>query len=442
MSKIRVGFMRMGLSSFDIKRGREIGERSVNLLKDLGVEVIDRETLDLPAVKEMTKAFKMENIDLLVIQHETFSRGNFSPEILRELSVPLIMWAIPEPLLNGSPYKCGSLVGLIMHSSIIRKMDRDFEFIFGLPEEDRVKKTLKNFFKVIETIKRFKESRIGFFGYRPPGFYGSTFDELKIKILFGSEIIHFDLSRILKEFEKVSPIETKKNLEKILKKVKVKCLRKEELVSNSKLYLATRRIIDENGLDGVAIKCWPEIRDEYEKGVCFVNSRLNDEGIMAVCEADIYGLLTMMSENFLTGKVPFFADLVSLNKNNIALFWHCGAAPLSLAGSSKPEISQYYRGKGGVATNFPLKEGKKVTIVRLSYDKEGYKMFISSGEALKTEMILMGNPLKVKLKEDGDNFLSAILDEGIEQHFSLIYEDIRENLVKFCNLKGIRPILI
>lgn len=94
MLKIKVGFMRIGLSSFDMERGRKIGDKSAGLLEALGAEVVDKKVLDFSGAKEAAETFRREGIDLLILQHETFSRGNFSPEILRELNVPLIMWAI------------------------------------------------------------------------------------------------------------------------------------------------------------------------------------------------------------------------------------------------------------------------------------------------------------------------------------------------------------
>jgi len=181
-------------------------------------------------------------------------------------------------------------------------------------------------------------------GYRTPGFYSSNFNELIVKSKIGLEIIHVDLSETLAKVEEIS---------------------------------------QELELDSIAIKCWPELRDFREMGVCFVSSRLTDYGIMTSCEADVNGVLTMMIQNILTEIVPFFCDLVQIDeKKNEVLFFHCGNAPCSLVNPDyNVSLRQFFLGKGGVTVEFPLKPGR-VTLARLSSAKGTYKMFVTTGEAV------------------------------------------------------------
>ena len=59
---------------------------------------------------------------------------------------------------------------------------------------------------------------------------------------------------------------------------------------------------------------------------------LNDEGVAAACEADIYGALSMWIGMQLSNEPVFFGDPVALDEEESSItYWHCGAAACSLA---------------------------------------------------------------------------------------------------------------
>ncbi len=442
MEKVNTGFMSVAEMMLDVDRARNIAHESVKMLQRLGAEVIQPEDLvtNLKEAEIAGERFRSKDIDVLIIQHGTFSLGYLSIEVVRSLDVPLVLWGIPEPPLNGSPYTCGSMVGLIMHASAITKLGKRFKFIHGFAEDKELQKELRKFIKILETKKKLRHSKVGLLGYRTPGFYGSNFDELIVKSKIGPEIIHVDLSEILDKVEEISQKEAEKSLKEVLRRgYKVVDVSREELMTSTKIYLAIKRISQELELDSIAIKCWPELRDFREMGVCFVSSRLTDEGIMTSCEADVNGVLSMMTQNTLTEKVPFFCDLVQVDeKKNEILFFHCGNAPCSLVNPNyNVSLRQFFLGKGGVTVEFPLKPGR-VTLAKLSSAKRTYKMFVTTGEAVQTGQVIRGTCVNVKLDSNVNKILEIILKEGIEQHYSMVYEDIKDELIQFCDLMGIK----
>lgn len=443
MERVKIGLAVIGLPSFDIARARAVGNDCKEMLAGLGTEVVKNEVSSLDEARRASKDFRTEQVDFLVIQHGTFSPANLSIELIRNLELPIVLWGIPEPPLDGSAYRCGSLVGLTMHGSAIRKSGKRFQFIFGLPKDEAVKLPLERLIRVIYASKKLSNSRIGLFGGRVPGFYVSDYDELMLRNVLGPEVIHVDLSDVLLEYEKISDSQVRHDAERIMRTYRIQGLQESDIITSSKVYVAVMNIIERNDFDASAIKCYPEIRDKHEKGVCFVNSRLNDQGVVAACEGDIYGAVTMMIQRFLTNGVAFFADLVQINREeNNGLFWHCGAGPISLARSPKQvKITQYYRGKGGASVEFPLKPGR-VTIARLTEKDGRYALFFTGGEALETEMILKGTPLWVKLDAQVDSLLGKIFDLGMEQHYSLIYGDIEEDLAQLCDVLDIEALKV
>jgi L-fucose isomerase-like protein len=286
--------------------------------------------------------------------------------------------------------------------------------------------------------------RIGMFGYRPPGFYACTFNELELRNKLGPEIIHIDLSDILVETERIPHQEVQAVIKDLNNRFKIEGPPQEDLINTSKLYLSVRKIIEKERLSCTAIKCWPELKDYHNMGACFTLSRLNDEGIMSACEADIHGVITMFILHTLTGKTIYFTDILSTNdEKNTFLMWHCGSGPTTLAEDpSKVKVCNFsIEGLGrGITTEFPIKPGY-VTIARLSTLKNNYRMFISGGEALKTKMVMRGNPLEIKLDNNMWEVLGKITAEGIEHHYAIVHEDVKEELVDLCKRLKIETIL-
>jgi len=52
--------------------------------------------------------------------------------------------------------------------------------------------------------------------------------------------------------------------------------------------------------------------------------------------------------------------------------------------------------------------------------------------------VIRGTCVNVKLDSNVNKILEIILKEGIEHHYSMIYEDIRDELIQFCDLMEIK----
>lgn len=138
------------------------------------------------------------------------------------------------------------------------------------------------------------------------------------------------------------------------------------------------------------------------------------------------------------------ADLVHINeKKNTAVFWHCGSAPSSLAyDKSEIIIQKQFRGSArGASIEFPLKTGR-VTVARLGITQGKYRMFITTGEALPTKMILRGNPSIVKMDVSVERLLEVIVENGVEHHYAIVYGDYKDDLVEVCELLNIKIITV
>ena len=183
----------------------------------------------------------------------------------------------------------------------------------------------------------------------------------------------------------------------------------------------------------MTIKCWSELQDLYGCAACSTLSELNDMGIPASCEGDVPGLVTMDILHSLTGKTSFFADLVCRCDGAGIKAWHCGFGPFSLADSSgkKAFIEQVTLRNGcGAGHQYTMKTGR-VTMCRFSETQEGYRIFAAPGYTKAPDRKILGVQTDIIFDAGFDKVLSCIIENGFEQHYAIVHEDVCDQLKVF-----------
>jgi len=444
MNKIKIGVLVTGDPILDLDAARENAKEIYGRLEEIGVDVVRTDDV-VTSVKDaifVADKFKKEDVDLLLVLVGTFTEDPIPTTVTRRLMKPVILWATPEPQLGeilNIEVDCGSLVGLMMNASALRKMGKHLKVIFGKPSDEKALDQIKKTIKVVGVIKRLQDARIGLVGYRAPGFYDATFDEVQLKNFTGLEVVHIDLSELYSEMQKISEEDAENVMtEAVEKGYKFMELTKGQQIREARIYLALKKLIGKHDLSGVAVKCWPELKFSS----CFSLSKLSDDGTPAGCEGDINGTATMLILYHLTGKPVFFCDVFHLDEErNTILTFHCGAAAASLA-EDPHDVTLWRHPLGeGVTAEFPIKPGY-VTIARLGNILGKYRMLITSGEAMETKQMVRGNPLEIKLNVNVTDFLRKVTSEGIEHHYLIVHGDVRDELVEFCDLLKIDKVMV
>ncbi len=434
MQRLRVGYACLARLSFDGEYAKQLFERSLKVLAAMDIELVHLGGLTVTEqdAEAMASHFTSEKVDVALIQYGTFSLGSLMPLLAERLQVPIVLWGVPEPSLDGTRLRSNSLCGINMNAHTLMRLGRKYETIFCLPEDAPAE--LEPLFRSLHCLARLRNARLGLVGYRVPGFYTSNCDEMEMRRRLGVELHHITLAEVYDEAGKADE-GARKEL------VKAGCtsacsveVDTAEFDKAAALYLALEDLAAKYDLDALAVKCWPEFPDSYGVAACWALSRLNDDGLTTSCEGDVYGVVTMLMENFLTGKTPLFADFVAIDEEqNMGIGWHCGAAPTCLASDPRgvavckhPSVGG--GGKTGVTVSFPVRGGEPATMARLGVGPEGLRLFFAGGEAVDTGPILLGNPAGIRFDTPVRRVLKTILDEGMEHHYAIIHADIRPEL--------------
>jgi L-fucose isomerase-like protein len=438
--KPRIGLVNLILSFLE---GQDKAVKLSRAAKDYMEKKLDVDVIEYPeplanrsqAVKAWKK-FQAEDVDAVILFNGTFSTGELTAEIIRNLNCPFALWGLGELALDSRNFT-GSMVGVMAAGALFKNLDKRFSFIYGPIEKQEAQRRLDIFVRVVRAIAYLKEATIAVIGMRPDGFEISDYDELAIKKLFGTEITKLSLYTLSKIMKEIDEGEIDRDMEFQKSIFTIKKEDEEEARGLSKIYLALKRVVKEKNIQSYAPDCWPELRDIDKTTICPANGRMNAEGVMASCECDVDGSLTLMLEHALTGSTPWWADFVNLiEKNDTLLWWHCGNAPYNLS-TKKPVIERVF---GGLSQTAAMKEGT-ATVCRLNSIRGEFTIHAGIGEVIKTEPLLKGSNLCIRMKGGNMEFVESMLEHGIPHHNGIVYGDILDELKEFARLMNI-PIII
>ena len=440
--KLKFGFINLTLDFLeeeDLNTATKYASEVKDYLQnELGVSIVE----SAPSIDSRTKSntawklFKAEDVDAVVIFNGTFSTGEVATEIIRNLDVPYLIWGIEEFAISKHNFT-GSMVGVMPLGTIFKNFGKSFSFTYGNVKSGKPKKNVKKFVKAVRAISYLEEAAIGVIGMRPDGFEISDFDELAIKRKFGTTITKVSMYEFTNIIKNITDEEIDKDMETQKKIFNIAENDLKESRGISKVYLAVRKVIKAKNLNSYAPDCWPELRDDDKTPICPANGRCNAEGVMASCECDVDGSLTLMLEYVLAGSTPWFADFVNIiDENDTLLFWHCGNAPYNLS-NDKPKIEKIF---GGLSQTAALKSGV-ATVCRLNSIRGEYTIHAGVGEVVETEPLLKGSNLSIRMEGGNLEFIESLLSNGIPHHNGIVYGDILEELEEFAKLMQI-PLVV
>jgi L-fucose isomerase-like protein len=269
-----------------------------------------------------------------------------------------------------------------------------------------------------------------------------------LRRVFGVQLQHIDFSEVYAECRKIP----NDSVEAEVKALKTDSpqnpnVKQVEFNKTALLSISFGNLCQKYGIQAVAVKCMPELLDDLKIVPCAALGNLTDDGIMAACEGDVAGALTMLIEYYLTNVPPFFADLISVDeKSNTSVGWHCGNGPASIADDlSKMTYGQHsvvlQESPVGLTRDFVCKPGE-VTFARISERETGYIMFAAGGEAVKMDVSPRGTNMKIKFHEPVGKMNEILFEQGIENHFSVAYGDIRQDLWDFSKWMNMESIIL
>ena len=433
-------YIPIGVPTFHLESAGAEFEKSKKLLSELDGDVKTPDEM-LLSIDKLNAFTADKTPDLVIVQNITFANGAYIAEVLRRFDCPVLLWTLREPVIDGGRLRLNSLTGAFSAANVLHSFGRPFEYIFGSPDEDNVKRKIASVIRAARVKKAMKSLNILQVGHTPQGFgFGRALD-MEMMTTFGATLNSIEARELIDKAKTFTEEDVKSYLEDARGRIKgLDEIKAKNVIDFGRLYKAYDEYVKENNIGALSSRCWPDFFTAFGTPVCSVLAMLNDLGVAASCEADTYGALTMYISQFLTGKPAFFGDPVSMDEGeNTITFWHCGTAACSLAREDKGACAGVHcNRKIGPTLEFGCKAESDVTIFRIGKKADGtFRFFISEGEALDKPQQFFGTTIVVKTDGNASATVYGAVKAGWEPHFVVAMGNIADELEALANMLGI-----
>ena len=448
---LRFGVAALGRPTFDVPFAEENLAAAFKALEKAGIEAVGPRTLlfDADAAKQAISEIEAaDSIDALLIIQVTFTDATMTVEIARNASVPVGIWAIPEPRIGGR-LRLNAFCGLNLAAHALGKAGVRHNSLYALPDADNIGSKLLTLASIPQeqpskavkppaikdeqaerVLSAIEGSNISVFGEHPAGFDTCSYNESELSKLSGIKVQPFTLDALFNKAKAIDPervASVRASVDEALSGTEN--VNQEELDRSLRLFCALEDAQEESNARGLAVRCWPETFTEYGCAACGPMAMMNQKCVPSACEADVYGSLSTIILQELAQEPAWMADLVDLDfDDDTGVFWHCGLAPLSMCDPEfQPEATIHTNRKMPLLHQFPLKPGV-FTIARLSQSRNQTKMVIGRGEFIRAPMAFTGTSGVMKFSSSASDIFDTIIAEGLEHHFSIAYGDHMSSL--------------
>lgn len=440
-------------------------EAVVAYFRDLPVEVFALDTVarSNSQVDAQVDELKASGVSALIAHIPCWVSPNLVVRGVQRMSLPTILLSNRHPGTHGS-------VGLLGAGGALDQIGYPHIRIRGDFETPDLGEKLLPFMRAASAVAQLRGQVFGMFGGRSLGIDTGTIDPMQWRRMFAVDVEHIDQLEIVRRAELIEPESSAQMvtwLEKNAQSVDydgVK-LSREKLDFQVRCYLATRQIIQEMGLDFVAVKCMPDMTNHYIPqciSAAFLPGAYDAFGaqkpVPMSCEADGDGALTMQILNLVSGGTPtLFGDLSYLDEDNSTLYipncgamcsWYAGRSDQAQGNLAHIELRPSFRPSGGATVYFKAAPGP-VTLARLSRRSGEYVMTIFQGEAVDPSPQAYQDFVKARgshqlptmfVKVDLD--FDELMNEFGSNHISGVAGLFVEELVQVCKLLHIKPIVL
>lgn len=443
-TSITLGFVPLARTTFDIALAEAVVEQVRAQLTQAGLSLTGPEGLitSIEETQVVAQSLAGQPLDLLLVLQATFADSSMILELARQVEAPLLLWAIPEASTGGR-LRLNSLCGINLAGHGLTRAGYRYETLYAAPDEPAALAHLQAMAQAGQVRRRLGQVRLGRVGEPPAGFDTCRYDPERLRQQFGVEVAPVSLTGVFDQVRETKPEPVEAVAQALGQKLpNLAELDQAAVRGTLSAYTTLREVAAQEGLDGLAVRCWPEFFTELGCAACGAMSMLSDEGTPCSCEADVHGTLTQLILQWLSGEPAFGSDLVSIDaERDAVVLWHCGLAPLSMADPAYvPQGAIHSNRRLPLLMEFPLKPGV-VTVARLSEATGEYRLVVGKGEMLPAPPSFSGTSGVLRFERPARAVLETILSEGLEHHFSLTYGNHIPALLalaKLCKLPVLR----
>ena len=219
---------------------------------------------------------------------------------------------------------------------------------------------------------------------------------------------------------------------------------KQDVLNGVRSYVVARTLLQREQADAITMDCLGTLGRSKVSLPCIAWSRMNDDGIPAACEADLGALATQTIVQYLFDRPGFQQDPVAETARGAIIGAHC-SCPSRLNGFAQPPEPfdmVPHHGNRDATPRTIWRVGQRVTSADVLLGRKGTpaRMLISAGEVLQNVDVPPAGGCVISVMVKFDNVTDVLAYPGFHQIF--FYGDFKDELVQFCRLFGIDPVVV
>jgi L-fucose isomerase-like protein len=210
----------------------------------------------------------------------------------------------------------------------------------------------------------------------------------------------------------------------------------------SRYYLAMKKLFAVEGLDALAVRCWPECPSVLGQWPYVGMARLSTEGYPIACEGDVDGAVCCLAGALLGFGQGYLSDWLEHDRSTITL-WHGGNACLGLCEpvgtESGPRAACHFNNHKPGVLDANLKADQPITLFRFWRCDGEYLLTAHEGRTIAPRRALKGTN---GLAELPGTDVTALFDElchaGMPHHVAVFGGHHAAALRRLARLLGVR----
>jgi len=396
------------------------------LLEDCGCEIVGLGFVDTPERSVSAgKRLAESHVHAVALAAASWFEDYLVLDLLEECSVPVLLWSLPG-------METGALCGVQQLTAYLKQLAMPYQCVYGQIEDGNCRDQATAFLRAAALRHRLRRARIGYGGHRVAGMSEVSANEFALKKAIGPRVVPLDLPQLLARAQEIPDEQVHSQWQEVVAGSACCKVAEKDGLDSMKIYVAVKERVDKYHLDALTIGCYPHLMGR----VCLAASLLADEGVPLGCEGDVNGAIGQLMMMLLTGQPTHNTDWLEPLPDGSVVFTHCGSGSFDLAERKEDITLASVRLMGqGVCALFPAKPGP-VTLVSLLPRGDGYQVAVLEGEALSTDMVFPGNPLRVRFAAPTPAIIEWIAAEGIGHHWMAGYGHVAQEVRQWASLCG------
>jgi len=403
-------------------------KQAMEALSKAGMRPVAPTVVGGPAAARAAGASFAE-VDALCVVAATWTEDYLVQDTLAAMGepVPVIAWALPG-------LHTGSLCGTQQLCCVLKDLGYSYRFAYGELTDEKTRVRVMSVSQASAARRRLRRMRVARIGARMPGMAEVACDELALRAVLGPRLVERGLEWLAEEAEKADA----KEAEAVWRRAcaaagKVKVPDSEGILAG-RYYLALRDFLRAEEISAFTAECYPKLMGR----ICLPIALLSEEDVVGACEGDVNSAVAMRVLSWFSGSPVHNTDLLADDvTDNTIVFSHCGSGAFCLAACREDIVLDSCRLMNvGVTAQYPGRP-ERVTLVNLVGPAGDYRLGIVGGQAVETELVFPGNPVKVQLDVPVGEFLEEVCEIGLGHHWMIAPGDVIAQLQEFGRLAGI-----